>query len=37
MSRNLAITPSIQFLNNPVLNETDSSVTVYGLRFRITL
>ena len=37
LSQNLALTPSLQFLNDPVLNETDSSVTVFGLRFRITL
>ena len=37
MSQNLALTPSIQILNNPALNSTDSSVMVFGLRLRLTL
>jgi porin len=37
MSQNLALTPSVQFLNDPVLNAVDSSVTVFSLRLRLTL
>ena len=37
MSQNLALTPSIQILNDPVLNAVDSSVTVFSLRLRLTL
>jgi porin len=37
MSQNLALTPSVQFLNDPVFNAVDSSVTVVSLRLRLTL
>jgi porin len=36
-SRNLAITPSIQLLEDPALNDEDDSITVFGLRLRLTL
>ena len=37
MAQNLALTPGIQFLFEPALNEKDDVVTVLGLRLRLTL
>lgn len=37
VSQNVNITPSVQFLQDPALNTQDDSVTVYGLRVRVTL
>ena len=37
LSQNLALTPSVQFLNNPAANDVDSSVSVFSLRLRLTL
>jgi len=37
LARNLAITPSIQLLKDPGLNDEDDSITLYGLRLRLTL
>lgn len=36
VAQNLAITPSIQFLSNPVFNPAEKSVTVFGVRARVT-
>ena len=36
-ARNLAITPSIQWLHDPALNDEDDTVTLFGLRLRVTL
>jgi len=33
---NLAITPSVQLLNDPALNSDENSIIVYGLRARVT-
>lgn len=35
LSPNLQITPSVQYINDPLLNPTASSVTLWGLRARI--
>jgi porin len=37
LARNLAITPSIQLLQDPALNDDDDSIILYGLRLRLTL
>jgi porin len=37
LGRNLAITPSIQLLRDPALNDEDDSITLFGLRLRLTL
>jgi porin len=37
LAQNLAITPSIQLLQDPALNDEDDSITIYGLRLRLTL
>ncbi len=36
LSKNFALTPSVQYLDNPALNPIDKAVTVLGLRARIT-
>ena len=36
-AQNLAITPSIQILKDPALNSQESTITIYGLRLRLTL
>ena len=36
VAQNFAITPSIQYLDNPALNVEDDSVTVFGIRARFT-
>lgn len=36
-ARNLAVTPSIQILEDPALNPEEDEITVYGLRLRLTL
>ncbi|TLU64830.1 carbohydrate porin [Thalassotalea litorea] len=36
-SQNLAITPSLQYLRDPALHPTQDAVTIFGLRFRLTL
>lgn len=36
-AQNLAITPSVQLLQNPAQNPVDDSVWVYSLRFRLTI
>lgn len=35
LARNLAITPSIQLLKDPGLNDEDDSITLYGLRLTL--
>lgn len=35
LSPNLQITPSVQYINDPLLNSTASSITLWGLRARI--
>ena len=37
LSQNLALTPSVQVLVDPVGNAADDVVTVWGLRLRLTL
>ena len=37
LSTRLAITPDIQFIINPALNDQQSSIFVYGIRGRISL
>ncbi len=37
LGQNLAITPSIQLLRDPALNDETDSITLYGLRLRMTL
>lgn len=37
LAQNLAITPSIQFLTDPALNNETNDVTIIGLRFRFSL
>jgi porin len=37
LARNLAITPNLQLLKNPALNDEKDTVWVYGLRLRFTL
>jgi porin len=37
LARNLAITPSIQWLYDPALNDETDRITLFGLRLRITL
>ena len=37
LSENLALTPNIQLLKDPALNEVDDTVWVTGLRIRLTL
>ena len=36
-SQNLAITPSIQLLRDPALNDETDNITLFGLRLRLTL
>jgi porin len=36
-AQNLAITPSIQILKDPALNNQESTITIFGLRLRLTL
>ncbi len=36
VAQNFAITPSIQYLDNPAFNSSDGAVTVLGLRARLT-
>ncbi|MEP2530359.1 carbohydrate porin [Shimia sp.] len=35
ISPNLQITPSIQYIDNPLLNPGQSSIALFGLRARI--
>jgi porin len=37
LAQNLAITPNIQFLQDPALNTQDDSVMVFGVRVRLSL
>lgn len=37
LTKELAVTPSIQYINNPALNEDEDSLWVYGLRARVAL
>ena len=37
LAQNFAITPSYQFLMNPGLNEEEDSVSLFGIRLRLTL
>ena len=37
LTKELAITPSIQYINDPALNEDEDNLWVFGLRVRITL
>jgi hypothetical protein len=37
LARNLAITPSIQWLYDPAVNDENDRITLFGLRLRITL
>ena len=37
LGQNLAVTPSIQLLRDPALNDETDSITLYGLRLRMTL
>jgi porin len=37
LAQNLAITPSVQLLQDPALNDENDRITVYGLRVRLTL
>jgi porin len=36
-SQNLAITPSLQYIIDPALNPNEDSLTIFGLRLRLTL
>jgi porin len=36
-ARNLAITPSVQWLRDPALNNEDDTIMLFGLRLRVTL
>jgi len=37
VAQNLAVTPSVQILQDPALNASESTVTLYGVRMRFTL
>lgn len=37
LAQNLAITPSVQYLIDPAQNPDEDSITIVGLRFRLTL
>jgi porin len=37
LAQNLAITPSLQFVTDPALNPAEDSLTIFGLRLRLTL
>ena len=37
LAQNLAITPSIQWLYDPALNDENDRITLFGLRLRVTL
>lgn len=37
LTKELAVTPSIQYINNPALNEEEDNLWVYGLRARVAL
>ena len=37
VSQNINITPSMQLLQDPAFNTLNDSVTLFGLRFRLTL
>jgi porin len=37
LSKGIAITPSIQLLKDPALNDQHSQIWVYGIRMRLTL
>ena len=36
LAKNLMVTPSIQYIQNPLLNPVDEEVFVWGLRSRFT-
>jgi porin len=36
-SQNLAVTPSLQYISDPALNPAEDSLTIFGLRLRLTL
>jgi len=36
-SENLQLTPSLQYIKNPALNDETTSVWLFGLRMRLTL
>jgi len=37
LTKELAVTPSIQYINNPALNEDEDNLWVYGLRLRVAI
>jgi len=37
LTKEMAVTPSIQYINNPALNEDEDNLWVYGLRARVAL
>jgi porin len=37
LAQNLALTPSLQYITDPALNPTEDSLTIFGLRLRLTL
>lgn len=37
LAQNLAITPSLQYITDPGLNPSEDSLTIFGLRLRLTL
>jgi len=37
LTKEVAVTPSIQYINNPALNEDEDSLWVYGVRARVAL
>ena len=37
LTRELALTPSLQYISNPALNEEEDSLWAYGLRLRVAL
>lgn len=37
LTKEVAVTPSLQYINNPALNEDEDQLWVYGLRLRVVL
>jgi porin len=37
LAQNIAITPSLQYITDPAMNPAEDSLTILGLRVRLTL
>ncbi|MCP3892029.1 MAG: carbohydrate porin, partial [Desulfobulbaceae bacterium] len=37
LTKEIAVTPSLQYIKDPALNETEDALWVYGLRVRVAI